>query len=309
MAIPENQLQTWSHQGAVTSAAQTVASIEQALNSYSWPDGIQREVYLQGSYKNSTNIRGDSDVDVIVQLNSCFYSNLSEEQKKQRHLDPGKYTFNDFYPLVLQALVDYYGSSLIVEGNKSLKVLGTKLHADVVPSVQYRKYYNPDMSNSFAEGIVFWTRDTDRRVLNYPKIHYHNGVRKHQKSSNRYKLVVRMFKNIRSYLVDKNIVSESLAPSYFLECLMYNVLDDRFSYNYQQTFCDVANWLSNADMTSFSCQNELTLPRLLYHYILEYPALIDSASTGMPVEKFSVSFLINSSGVRFPSELCGLAVL
>ena len=53
----------------------------------------------------------------------------------------------------------------------------------------------------------------------------------------------------------------------------------------------------------------VTFPRLLYHYILEYPALIDSASTGMPVENFSVSCLINSSGVRFPSELCGLAVL
>jgi len=42
----------------------------------------------------------------------------------------------------------------------------------------------------------------------------------------------------------------------------------------------------------------LTLPRLLYHYILEYPALIDSASTGMPVENFPVSCLINSFGVR-----------
>jgi hypothetical protein len=30
------------------------------------------------------------------------------------------------------------------------------------------------------------------------------------------------------------------------------------------------------------------LPPLLYHYELEYPALIDSASTGMPVEKFSL---------------------
>jgi hypothetical protein len=32
----------------------------------------------------------------------------------------------------------------------------------------------------------------------------------------------------------------------------------------------------------------LDLPPLLYHYELEYPALIDSASTGMPVEKFSL---------------------
>lgn len=259
MPIPENQLQTWAHQGAVTSAAETVASIEHALNSYSWPEGIRYEIYLQGSYKNSTNIRGDSDVDVIIQLNSCFYSNFSEEQKKRRHLGPGKYTFNDFRSLVLQALVDYYGLSLIVEGNKSLKVLVTKLKADIVPSVQYRKYYNPDTSNSYAEGIAFWTRDTDRRVLNYPKIHYHNGVQKHQKSGNRYKPAVRMFKNIRSYLVDKDIVLEDLAPSYFLECLMYNVPDDKFSYNYQQTFCDVVNWLSNAGMTSFSCQNEQLL--------------------------------------------------
>lgn len=56
-------------------------------------------------------------------------------------------------------------------------------------------------------------------------------------------------------------------------------------------------------------RGKLTFPRLLYHYILEYPALIDSASTGMPVEIFPVFCLINSSGVRYPSELCGLAVL
>ena len=51
----------------------------------------------------------------------------------------------------------------------------------------------------------------------------------------------------------------------------------------------------------------MTLPHLLYHYELEYPALIDTASTGMPVENFSFSSLKNSSGVRFPSELCGLS--
>jgi hypothetical protein len=42
----------------------------------------------------------------------------------------------------------------------------------------------------------------------------------------------------------------------------------------------------------------VTLPHLLYHYELEYPALINPASTGMPVENFSLSCLINSSGVR-----------
>lgn len=54
---------------------------------------------------------------------------------------------------------------------------------------------------------------------------------------------------------------------------------------------------------------KVTFPRLLYHYTLEYPALTNPASTGMPVDFFSVSCLINSSGVRYPSELWGLAVL
>ena len=220
MAIPENQLRTWSHQGAITSSAQTVASIEHALNSFSWPDGIRREVYLQGSYKNSTNIRGDSDVDVIVQLNSCYYSNLSEEQKRRRFIVDGQYRFNDFRKYVLKALVDYYGISLVVEGNKSIKFRCTKLPADVVPSVQYRNYSNPERSNSYTEGMVFWTQDTSSRVVNYPKVHYNNGVSKHQSSFNRYKSVVRMFKNIRSYMVTKKIISQSLVPSYFLECLI-----------------------------------------------------------------------------------------
>jgi hypothetical protein len=42
----------------------------------------------------------------------------------------------------------------------------------------------------------------------------------------------------------------------------------------------------------------VTLPHLLYHYELEYPALINPASTGIPVENFTLSCLINSSGVR-----------
>ena len=78
MAIPESQLETWAKQGAITTAKSTADSVKNALNSYNnWPNGIDFEVYLQGSYKNDTNIRGDSDVDIVAQLNSTFYSNLS----------------------------------------------------------------------------------------------------------------------------------------------------------------------------------------------------------------------------------------
>jgi prepilin-type N-terminal cleavage/methylation domain-containing protein len=68
------------------------------------------------------------------------------------------------------------------------------------------------------------------------------------------------------------------------------------------------NYPGDNSMTTAD-EEKVTFPRLLYHYTLEYPALINPASTGMPVENFLLSRSINSSGVRYPSELCGLSVL
>ena len=105
MAIPESQLETWAKQGAITTAKSTADSVKNALNSYNnWPNGIDFEVYLQGSYKNDTNIRGDSDVDIVAQLNSTFYSNLSEEQKRILGLTPASYGWSNFRSDVLQVL-------------------------------------------------------------------------------------------------------------------------------------------------------------------------------------------------------------
>jgi hypothetical protein len=251
MAIPESQLETWSHQGAVATAKTTADSVKNALNSYnSWPDGINFEVYLQGSYKNDTNIRGDSDVDVVAQLNSTFSSNLSEDQKRTLGLSPASYIWSGFRADVLKVLKDYYGQSLITEGNKSLKVKASngRLPADVVVCEKYRKYKT--VSNyDFIEGMCFWSTNDNRQIINYPKRHCDNGVSKHQNSNQWYKPVVRLFKNSRGY------ISGDSTPSYFLECMLYNVPDSNFGTNYQDTFCNIVNWLNKADLDSFICQN------------------------------------------------------
>lgn len=257
MGIPESQLETWSHQGAVTTAKTTHESIRNALDSYKWPNGVKFEVYLQGSYKNDTNIRGDMDVDLVVQLTSSFYNNLSEEQKRSLGLSPASYGWTDFRADALSALRNYYGSLTITEGNKSLKVKAAsgRLPADVVVCAQYRRYKNLN-NYDFVEGITFWTKNERRQVINYPKIHYDNGVTKHQNTNNQYKPVVRMFKNIRNYLEDKNYISKNLAPSYFLECLLYNVPNNNFGNSYRDVFCNVVNWLNMANLEIFVCQNK-----------------------------------------------------
>lgn len=68
--------------GCDVMAKSAADSIKNALDSYAgWPDNTDFEVFPQGSYKNNTNIHTDSDVDVVVQLNSTFRSNLTEEEK------------------------------------------------------------------------------------------------------------------------------------------------------------------------------------------------------------------------------------
>jgi len=227
-------------------------SIKNALNSYTdWPDGIDFEVYLQGSYKNDTNIRGDSDVDVTAQLNSTFYSNLSEDQKGILGLTSASYHLSDFGADVLKILKNYYGQSQITEGNKSIKIKANngRLPADVVVCSQYRRYKTVN-SYDYIEGMCFWTKNDNRQVINYPKAHYDNGVTKHQNSSKWYKPMVRLFKNCRGN------ISGDATPSYFLECMLYNAPNSKFGTSYGDTFCNILNWFNENSLDNFVCQNE-----------------------------------------------------
>jgi hypothetical protein len=268
MPIPESQLDTWSHQGSVTSAKATYDSIRTALTASGSPvKDINFEVYLQGSYKNDTNIRGDSDVDVVCQLNRTIRYDISELTTEETALYEAKitkptYRWGDFRADVLTALRAYYGAGAISEGNKSVKIASAsgRLAADLVVCMQYRKYksFQGPSEESFVEGIVFYEQRGGREIINFPKIHYDNGVEKNSESRTNgwYKPTVRVFKNARTYLIGKGLLSETIAPSYFLECLTYNVPDNAFEINFQNTFCKVVNWLQNAELSELLCQNK-----------------------------------------------------
>jgi len=269
MAFPESQLETWSHQGAVTTSSATYRSIQTALAASSSPTREKDyEVYLQGSYKNDTNIRGDSDVDVVVQLNSTFGYDLSRLNNEQKGLFSRAYPTNATYLWehfradVLRGLPAYYGSTAVTEGNKSLKLAAApgRLAADITAAIHFRKYLSFFGSNAqrYVDGIRFSSRSDGREIINFPKPHYDNGVAKHSaaKTNGWYKPTVRMFKNARTYLVDHGTLSGDVAPSYFLECMVYNVPDAAFGKSYQDTFIAAWNWMRRAKVDSFVCQNE-----------------------------------------------------
>ena len=195
---------------------------------------------------------------MVVQLNSTFRNNLTDEQKRRFGFTAASYRWEDFRNDVLRALREYYGSDRVQEGKKSLKVRTSYLPADVVVCLQYRHYpSNPSDKNDFVEGMTFYVLAENRWVINYPKLHYKNGVKKNQSTDGKYKRTVRMFKNARTYLIERGKIPKDLAPSYFLECFLYNVPDSKYTGSFRDIFLNVLKWLieNHTKWSSFMCQN------------------------------------------------------
>jgi hypothetical protein len=269
MAIPENQLQTWSHQGATASASAIYERIGAALESDPALASRNFEVFLQGSYRNSTNIRGDSDVDVVAKLDdtcSPEFALLDDYTKNivQARFSPATYLLADFRRDIANAIRSGFPGHTITEGGKSIKIPRTanNIPADVVPCLEYRLYRPPQTllgDAPYTEGI--WLRDVQRNqaVTSFPKQSYQNGVAKHGRTGEWYKPTVRLFKNARCWMVDNGLLQGGIASSHAIECLLYNVPDQHFGRSFGETFANVVNWLEAADMTNFVCQNEIQL--------------------------------------------------
>lgn len=246
MAISESQLQTWSNQGAVTSSAATYAAIDRALAAHNWPPEMSQKSFLQGSYANATNVRGNSDVDIVVEDTSLYYHNLSTDEFQRLSLTPGTHSHSDFRREVIAALSNYFGSLAVdTSGSKAIKVKGDsgRLEADVLPAHEYHNFDNGILQ---VKGITFFTHPDGQQIINFPKQHIENGQTKNgpYRTSGRYKPTVRMFKNLRERLIEGDEQLRKRFPSYFVECLIYNIPNQHFQYSLTNTFINGVNFLS-----------------------------------------------------------------
>lgn len=264
MSIPEAQLETWSHQGANIQSSTTYQGIKAILEceDASYADKSYK-VFLQGSYGNDTNIYAESDVDLVIRLDDCFHSDLTELPQESRDaydeaFANATYRYADFKRDVLSTLKDAYGMDVSL-GNKAITVAanGSRRKADVIVATQFRRYYkfNGINDQSYDRGICFWDK-TGTQIINYPTQHAENCVRKHQATNNWFKPMVRVLKNMRSRLVDNGLLDQGIAPSYYLEGLLYNVPNDKFGNTYEDSFVNAINWILKADRSQFVCANE-----------------------------------------------------
>jgi hypothetical protein len=62
---------------------------------------------------------------------------------------------------------------------------------------------------------------------------------------------------MRNCMVEKGYLKDGIAPSYFLEGLLYNVPSSEFGTSYEDTIVNSINWILKADRSKFVCANGL----------------------------------------------------
>ena len=265
MAISEAQLETWAKQGSITQSQATYGTVRTCLEASDAPYASRStSIFLQGSYGNDTNIYADSDVDVVIATDSIFYygtDDLTPDEAaafKSTLAGGGGYSYDKFKGEVLAQLTKKFGSS-VKPGKKAIFIKGdgNRRDADVLPAVEYRRYtrFRSSTDRSYYEGITFWTTD-GKQIINFPKHHSANATTKHQATNSWFKPTVRIFKNMRNAMIAKGYLAEGVAPSYFLEGMLYNIPNNQFGKSYADTCVNAINWLNKCDRDSLVCANE-----------------------------------------------------
>jgi hypothetical protein len=190
-------------------------------------------VFAKGSYANNTNVRRDSDVDIAVEWKSWAY--ISETNQAADYTwdqlgvslgdsGPSPATYRSW---VEQALVSAFGSASVdTSGNKAIVVQGssTTLDADVVPCFRLKRYDRPGRDPHVR--IRLYPKN-GRTVENWPEQNRVNGNAKNTDTGRRYKQLVRALKRLENDMYENGLLAQKV-HGYFIECLLYNLPNDKF---------------------------------------------------------------------------------
>jgi len=235
MTISEEQMNRWAKAPSETEEVKCQNAVNRITTAIRKEFGDSVSIMLQGSYKNRTNVKLDSDVDIVVLHTDYFFpdlGNLSDSDKSTYHsiYKGSDYTFAQFKNDIQRLLQDEFDYGEIERKNKCIRVKENsyRVNADVVPCFAHRRYRSLDGIE--AEGVAFISDDSSR-VYSFPEHHYENGVNKNKETEQMYKAIVRILKNVRNDLAEKNIITLDNMPSFYLECLVWNVLSEHFDSN------------------------------------------------------------------------------
>jgi len=232
--VSEDQLTSWASPPSETEEDKCRNAVSRITDVVRKKFGNDVSIFLQGSYKNRTNVRKDSDVDIIVRHDSYFFydiGSLTPEEKQiyETNRNPAQYIFSQFKNDIQSLLENEFDDGVVERKNKCIRVNGSsyRVNADVVPCYEYRRFASPTHVEAIGIGLL---PDKGNRINSFPEQHYDNGVAKSKSTNGAYKDIVRILKRTRNELIDSDTLTKDSMPSFFLECLVWNLHDLHFQH-------------------------------------------------------------------------------
>jgi predicted nucleotidyltransferase len=228
----ESQFREWAKPPGKTEQDRcdnAVSAIRNAIKASDKLGTRSVSIFAQGSYKNNTNVRKDSDVDIGILCSDTFLYDLPEGATPESYgIIPASYHYEQFKNEVEEALVSYFGRAAVKRGNKAFDIHETSYHveADVAAFFEYRRYQANGVT---LKGVALQTDKEKRRVINWPEQHYENGVYKNKQTGTRFKSIVRVLKALSNEMAERGIQAGNI-PGFLIECLVWNVPNDLFQH-------------------------------------------------------------------------------
>lgn len=259
MTIPEEQLRTWAAKGSNKISSPAHNKLRAVVSNPKYSILSQKDLkfttMLQGSYVNFTGIKDNSDVDLVIKLTDYIKSNI-DLTTMFKNINTPSYTFPTFKEDLYKTLINFYGKDKVIIDSKSIKVnIEGNFWADVVPAFQYFYCHFVETDLRVIKGIYLET-ENGVPIINFPNQHQKNGQRKSNETNEVSREMVRVFKNAKTHLVQNQIIDKKVAPSYFIENLIYNVPNEYFTNYLQETFLNILNHLIKSNIETFKCQND-----------------------------------------------------
>lgn len=282
----EETFETWAKAPGLTEQAKcenAERAIRKAIESSAKLAQHQIRVFTQGSYRNRTNIKIESDVDICVLCTDRYfvdYSMAAGVTDASTGLVESSYKYSEFRNDVGEALRSHFGAAFVSRGDKAFDVHENtyRVDADVVACFTHRRYYRrPTGGYYFDEGTEFKC-DSGSKVINWPEQTYCNGVQKNDATNRRFKSLVRILKRLRNYMCEKGVAPAKGFPSFLIECLVWNVPNEGFGY--QTLSADVRNTLANifnSTLSADSCNEWGEVNELKYLFRTSQPWTLTQA--------------------------------
>lgn len=267
----ESVFSTWARGPSETEQARAENAerqIRQAIQSSPKLQSRDIKVFTQGSYRNRVNVRKESDVDIGVVCFDTFFPEYPDDNVKaelSKSFSDGTYTYFAFKNELEEALVARFGRASVSRGSKSFDIKENtyRVESDVAAFFEHRRYTS---ATRYLSGVEMRPDDGKPFIIrNWPEQHYTNGVSKNDSTSRRYKRVVRIIKTLSNEMAGNGIESAKSAPSFLIECLVFNASNSSFNYlTYMQMVRAVLAELFNNTISDEKCSEWGEVSELKY---------------------------------------------